>query len=157
MLETFFALDEALAAVEGVRRASDLPLVVSFSFDQGTRTMMGLSPTHVAEAILPLGVAAIGANCGKSLADADVVAAELLDLAGDVPVWVKPNAGVPKIVGDEIVYEAGPTTLAAHVRALRRAGRADRRRLLRLDARARGRDRAPRLGTGAPEPTAPTP
>jgi len=116
VLETFFALDEALAAVEGTRRASDLPLVVSFSFDQGTRTMMGHSPTHVAEAILPLGVAAIGANCGKSLADADIVAAELVDLAGDVPVWIKPNAGVPKIVGDEVVYEAGPTTLAAHVR-----------------------------------------
>jgi len=116
VLETFFALDEALSAIEGTRRATDLPLVVSFSFDQGTRTMMGHSPTHVAEAILPLGVAAIGANCGKSLADADVVAAELVDLAGDVPVWIKPNAGVPKIVGDEVVYEAGPTTLAAHVR-----------------------------------------
>jgi 5-methyltetrahydrofolate--homocysteine methyltransferase len=116
LLETFFSLDEALAAIDGTRQASDLPLVVTFSFDQGTRTMMGHSPTHVAEAILPLGVAAIGANCGKSLADADVVAAEFIDLAGDVPVWIKPNAGVPKIVGDEVVYEAGPTTLAAHVR-----------------------------------------
>ena len=68
------------------------------------------------EAIVPLGVTAIGANCGKSLADADVVAAEFVDLAGDVPVWIKPNAGVPKIVGDQVVYEAGPTMLAAHVR-----------------------------------------
>jgi 5-methyltetrahydrofolate--homocysteine methyltransferase len=117
VLETFFALDEALAAVEGVRRASDLPLVVSFSFDQGTRTMMGLSPTEAAEAVLPLGVAAIGANCGKSLAEADVVVTELLAAAGDVPVWAKPNAGVPKIVGDQILYEAGPADLAAHARA----------------------------------------
>jgi 5-methyltetrahydrofolate--homocysteine methyltransferase len=117
VLETFFALDEALAAVEGVRRASDLPLVVSFSFDQGTRTMMGLSPTQAAEAVLPLGPAAIGANCGKSLAEADVVVAELIAAAGDVPVWAKPNAGVPKIVGDQIVYEAGPEDLAAHARA----------------------------------------
>ena len=117
VLETFFALDEALAAVEGVRRASDLPLVVSFSFDQGTRTMMGLSPTEAAEAVLPLGPAAIGANCGKSLAEADVVVAELLAAAGDVPVWAKPNAGVPKIVADQIVYEAGPEDLAAHARA----------------------------------------
>jgi 5-methyltetrahydrofolate--homocysteine methyltransferase len=116
LLETFFSLDEALAAIEGTRRASDLPLVVTFSFDQGTRTMMGHSPADVAESILPLGVAAIGANCGKSLADADVVAAEFVDLAGDTPVWIKPNAGVPKIVGDRVVYEAGPTTLAAHVR-----------------------------------------
>jgi 5-methyltetrahydrofolate--homocysteine methyltransferase len=116
LLETFFSLDEALAAIEGTRRASDLPLVVTFSFDQGTHTMMGHSPSDVAEAILPLGVAAIGANCGRSLAHADVVAAELIDLAGDVPVWIKPNAGVPKIVGDAIVYEAGPATLAAHLK-----------------------------------------
>src|SRR5438105_12088815 len=53
VLETFFALDEALAAVEGTRRTSELPLVVSFSFDQGTRTMMGLSPADVAEAFVP--------------------------------------------------------------------------------------------------------
>ena len=116
LLETFFSIDEALAAIEGTRRASDLPLVVTFSFDQGTRTMMGHSPADVVEAIVPLGVTAIGANCGKSLADADVVAAEFVDLAGDVPVWIKPNAGVPKIVGDQVVYEAGPTMLAAHVR-----------------------------------------
>jgi 5-methyltetrahydrofolate--homocysteine methyltransferase len=56
LLETFFALDEALAAIEGVRRASGLPLVVSFSFDRGTRTMMGLRPTRVIESMAPLGV-----------------------------------------------------------------------------------------------------
>ncbi len=116
VLETFFALDEGLAAIEGTRRSSDLPLVVSFSFDQGTRTMMGLSPANVVEAVLPLGIAAVGANCGKSLENADIVVAELLDLAGDLPVWAKPNAGVPKIVGDAVVYEAGPTMLAAHAR-----------------------------------------
>ncbi len=116
VLETFFALDEGLAAIEGTQRVSDLPLVVSFSFDQGTRTMMGLSPTQMVEAVVPLGVAAIGANCGKSLDAADTVVAELVAVAGDVPVWAKPNAGVPKIVGDAVVYEADPETLAAHVR-----------------------------------------
>src|SRR5207245_10663063 len=45
-LETFFAHDEAVAAIEGVRRSSALPLVVSFSFDRGPRTMMGLIPTR---------------------------------------------------------------------------------------------------------------
>jgi 5-methyltetrahydrofolate--homocysteine methyltransferase len=116
VLETLFALDEGLAAIEGTQRVSDLPLVVSFSFDQGTRTMMGLSPTQAVEAVVPFGVAAIGANCGKTLGDADTVVAELVAVAGDIPVWAKPNAGVPKIVGDEVVYEADPETLAAHAR-----------------------------------------
>jgi 5-methyltetrahydrofolate--homocysteine methyltransferase len=116
VLETFFALEEALPAIEGVRSASDLPLVVSFSFDRGTHTMMGVSPREVVESVAGLGVAAVGANCGRSLADADAVVDELLDAAGDLPVWAKPNAGVPKMVGDHPVYEADPDLLAAHAR-----------------------------------------
>ena len=115
VLETIFAVEEAVWAVEGVRSATDLPLVVSFSFDMGTRTMMGLSPTDAVAAVAPLGIAAVGANCGRSLADADLVVEELLAAAGDIPVWVKPNAGVPKIVGARVVYEADPEMLAAHV------------------------------------------
>jgi len=115
VLETIFAVEEGIWAVEGIKSASALPLVVSFSFDMGTRTMMGLSPTDAVEAVVPLGIAAVGTNCGRSLADADLVVTEMLAAAGDVPVWVKPNAGVPKIVGSEVVYEAGPETLAEHV------------------------------------------
>lgn len=115
VLETFFSLDEGLWALEGVRSASDLPLVVSYSFDQGTKTMMGLSPTQVVEAFAPLGIAAIGANCGKSLADTDLIVEELVAAAEGLPLWVKPNAGVPRMVGDSVIYDAGPEDLAAHV------------------------------------------
>ena len=116
VLETFFALEEALWAIEGVQSVTDLPLVASFSFDQGTHTMMGVSPTDVVAAVGPLGVAAIGANCGRSLADTDAIVTELLAAAPGLPLWVKPNAGVPRVVGDAVVYEAGPEDLAAHVR-----------------------------------------
>ena len=115
VIETIFAVEEAVWAVEGVQSVTDLPLVVSFSFDMGTRTMMGLSPTDAVAAVVPLGIAAVGTNCGRSLADADLVVTEILGAAGDTPVWVKPNAGVPKIVGAEVVYEAGPEMLAEHV------------------------------------------
>jgi 5-methyltetrahydrofolate--homocysteine methyltransferase len=115
VLETFFSLDEGLWAVEGIRTVSDLPLVVSYSFDQGTRTMMGLTPTQVVEAFAPLGVTAIGANCGKSLDETDRIVDELLDAAGDLPLWVKPNAGVPRMVRDEVVYDAGPDDMARHL------------------------------------------
>jgi methionine synthase I (cobalamin-dependent) len=115
VLETFFALDEGLWAVEGVQSATDLPLVVSYSFDQGTKTMMGLSPSEVVQAFVPLGVAAVGANCGRSLADTDAIVDELLEAASGFPLWVKPNAGVPRVVGDLVVYDADPDDLARHV------------------------------------------
>ena len=117
VLETFFALEEALWAIEGAQSVTDLPLVASFSFDQGTHTMMGVSPTDVVAAVEPLGVAALGANCGRSLADTDAIVTELLAVAPGIPLWIKPNAGVPHVVGDAVVYEAGPEDLAAHVRA----------------------------------------
>jgi 5-methyltetrahydrofolate--homocysteine methyltransferase len=116
VLETFFALEEALWAIEGVQEATDLPLVASFSFDQGTHTMMGVSPTDVVAAVEPLGVAALGANCGRSLRDTDAIVTEFLAAAPTLPLWVKPNAGVPRIVGDAVVYDADPKMLAEHVR-----------------------------------------
>ncbi len=121
VLETFFALEEALWAVDGIRSVTELPLIISFSFDQGTRTMMGLSPADVVAAFEPLGVAAIGANCGRSLEDNDVVVREFIQ-ATSVPVWIKPNAGVPKVIGDTVVYEADPATLAAHIADYARQG-----------------------------------
>jgi methionine synthase I (cobalamin-dependent) len=116
VLETFFALEEALWAIEGVQSVSALPLVAAFSFDQGTHTMMGISPAEVVAAVEPLGLAAVGANCGRSLEDTDTIVEEFLAAGRAVPLWVKPNAGVPKIIGDKVVYEADPETLAAHVR-----------------------------------------
>ena len=121
VLETFFALEEALWAVEGIRGVTDLPLIVSFSFDQGTRTMMGIGPADVVRAFEPLGVAAIGANCGRSLQDNDIVVHEFLQ-ATSLPVWIKPNAGVPQVRGDTVVYPADPDTLAAHVADYARQG-----------------------------------
>ena len=114
LLETFFALEEALAAIDGIRRISTLPLVVSFSFDQGTHTMMGLSPTKMVEALRPLGVAAIGANCGRSLADMERVVAELAALDAGIPMWIKPNAGLPRMVGELARYDTGPAEMAEY-------------------------------------------
>ena len=122
LLETFFALDEAIAAIEGVRRATTLPLVVTFSFDQGTRTMMGLSPTTMMNAISSLGVAAIGANCGRSLDDMEKVVNELAGVNAGIPLWIKPNAGLPRMDGDVARYETTPQTMAAFTERFIAAG-----------------------------------
>jgi 5-methyltetrahydrofolate--homocysteine methyltransferase len=122
VLETFFALDEALWAAEAVQEITDLPLVTSFSFDQGTRTMMGLSAADVVAAVAPLGVAALGANCGRSLDDTAVIAAEFAATGTSVPLWIKPNAGVPQVTADGVVYPEGPESFGAKVAALAGTG-----------------------------------
>jgi 5-methyltetrahydrofolate--homocysteine methyltransferase len=122
LLETFFALEEAVAAVEGIRRVTALPLVVSFSFDQGTRTMMGVSPAAMVKAIVPLGVAAIGANCGRSLEDMARVVDELASQDAGVPLWIKPNAGLPRMDGDVARYDTTPETMASFAERFMEAG-----------------------------------
>lgn len=122
VLETFFALDEALWAAEAIRSVTELPLVVSFSFDQGTRTMMGLSPADVTTAVEPLGVTALGANCGRSLKDTARLVSEFIDAGLATPLWVKPNAGVPKVVAGGVVYPEDPESFAACVGELAKRG-----------------------------------
>ena len=122
LLETFFALEEAIAAIDGIRRVTALPLVVSFSFDQGTRTMMGLSPSAMVKAVSPLGVAAIGANCGRSLDDMEKVVMELAALKAGVPLWIKPNAGLPRMDGDVARYDTTPETMAVFAERFMDAG-----------------------------------
>ncbi len=122
LLETFFALEEAQAAIEGVQRATNLPLVVSFSYDQGTRTMMGLAPAQVVQAIAPLGVAAIGANCGKTLDAMEKIVAEMRAQNSGVPLWSKPNAGLPRMIGDVASYDVGPREMGEYAQKYIAAG-----------------------------------
>ena len=76
--------------------------------------MMGLSPTRMVEAIGPLGVAAIGANCGKSLDSMEAVVTEISRLDCGIPLWVKPNAGLPRMDGDVARYDTTPETMAEY-------------------------------------------
>jgi 5-methyltetrahydrofolate--homocysteine methyltransferase len=115
VLETFFALDEALWAAEAVRAVTSLPLVVSFSFDQGTKTMMGLSPADVTAATSSLDLAAVGANCGRSLADTAQLVAEFRQADLATPLWVKPNAGVPQVLDGGVVYPEDPESFSTQV------------------------------------------
>jgi 5-methyltetrahydrofolate--homocysteine methyltransferase len=115
VLETFFTLEEALWAAEAVGAVTDLPLVMSFSFDQGTKTMMGLSPADVTAATEGVEVAALGANCGRSMQDTARLVSEFLDAGSSHPLWIKPNAGVPRVTGGGVVYPEDPASFAEQV------------------------------------------
>jgi 5-methyltetrahydrofolate--homocysteine methyltransferase len=115
LLETFFALDEGLWAVEGIRSVTDLPVAVCFSFDQGTRTMMGLSPTELVRATESLGLVALGANCGRSLDDTALLVEEFIEAGLSVPLWIKPNAGVPQVTAAGVVYPETPESFSARL------------------------------------------
>ena len=108
VIETQFDMSEATNAIRGVRSVTTLPLVVSFSYDMGTRTMMGLEAGNVARDLTALGVDVIGVNCGKSL-DENLANLKAARAATTLPIWMKPNAGLPRMTGvNESIYDVTP-------------------------------------------------
>jgi len=97
VIETQFDLNEATAAVSGVRSVDrEIPLVCSFSYDRGTRTMMGVRPETMAEQIGAMEVDVLGVNCGRSLEE-NLEVLKQLRQSTDLPLWFKPNAGMPEM------------------------------------------------------------
>ena len=108
VIETQFDLGEATAAFEGARSVTDLPIIVSFSFDMGTNTMMGLKAAQVAKEVTALGADLVGVNCGRSL-DENLVNLQEMRAATHLPLWMKPNAGLPRMTDDDIaIYDVTP-------------------------------------------------
>ena len=114
LIETMFAFEETTPAFEGAKSATDLPIVVSFSYDRGVRSMMGVKPKDVIKKYSEMGAAVVGANCGTTLENMELVVKEYAETLPDFPLWVKPNAGVPHMdIETELgVYDMGPGDMA---------------------------------------------
>ncbi len=123
LLETFADLDELRAAIAAAK-ATGLPVVASLVFDSGPardRTMMGVTPEKAAAAVIEAGADAVGANCGNGI-DRYIPICRRLRAATDRPIWIKPNAGLPELVGGRPVYRTAPEDFAARTLDLVAAG-----------------------------------
>jgi 5-methyltetrahydrofolate--homocysteine methyltransferase len=107
LVETMSDLGEAKAAIEGARRVTNLPIFCTFSFDTHGRTMMGLRPAKAAREIGPL-ADGVGANCGRDPAEFVAFLQAMCQAAPDATLWAKPNAGLPRVEADQVVYDATP-------------------------------------------------
>jgi 5-methyltetrahydrofolate--homocysteine methyltransferase len=118
LIETMFALEEATAAFEGARSVTDLPVVVSFSYDRGMRTMMGVKPKDVIKRYSEMGAVMVGANCGTTLENMETIVKEYVATMPNVPLWVKPNAGVPHmdVESEQGVYDMRPEDMGVYAR-----------------------------------------
>jgi len=123
LIETMIDVAEArIAAAAALQTA--LPVVVSFVYDSGKnhdRTIMGATPEQVATALVSEGVQAIGANCGVGAREYIPICKRLV-AACSLPVWMKPNAGLPEIVGGVAKYLTTPEEFAGAAKELANAG-----------------------------------
>ncbi|MFH1747879.1 MAG: homocysteine S-methyltransferase family protein [Planctomycetota bacterium] len=124
VLETFSELTEILVALQAVRDASGLPVIASMSFDSGaqrTRTMMGAPAEDCAAALDDAGADIVGCNCGSGISTFLPIVVALRG-ATELPLWVKPNAGLPELEDGRAVWKQTPEEFASYVPTLLDAG-----------------------------------
>lgn len=125
-IETFMALDEALLAVRAVKENTRLEVICTFTYNKiaedAYRTMMGVSPTQMAEAVLEAGADIIGTNCGNGPRDMIGIVKELRAAAPGVPIIVQANAGAPIHHDGVDVFPETPEDMAGVVGDLMAAG-----------------------------------
>jgi len=123
VVETMSDLEEARLAVAAAH-ATGLPVVASMVFDSGKerdRTMMGTTVEEMAAGLAAAGADVIGANCGLG-AEGCIPIARRLKAATRLPVWMKPNAGLPVMTGGKATYRTTPEEFAAQAALLAEAG-----------------------------------
>ena len=125
-IETFAAIDEATLAVKAARENTRLEVIVTFTFErtrQGEyRTMMGVSPAEMAQAMLAAGAHIVGTNCGNGMERMADIVRELRQAAPQTPILVHANAGMPVNVGGQDVFPETPDLMARHAVAVVKAG-----------------------------------
>lgn len=123
LIETMSDPAEASQALAAAR-ATGLPVIVSFAFESGKnrdRTMTGATPEQAARRMIDEGADAVGANCGVGIAEY-VPVCRRLRAATPLPLWIKPNAGMPEMEDGRAVYRTSPEQFASFVPALIEAG-----------------------------------
>jgi 5-methyltetrahydrofolate--homocysteine methyltransferase len=122
-IETMSDLAEAKLAV-ATAKETGLPVVACMTFDSGAqhdRTMMGVTPEQAAEQLTSAGADVIGANCGQGIAGYTPICARL-HAATNLPIWIKANAGLPRMADGKAVYDQTPEDFASFVPQLVQAG-----------------------------------
>lgn len=124
-VETMSSLTEALQAVRAAKENTTLPVICTFTFEQGAkgfRTMMGLRPDRAAREAAAAGAGIVGANCGNGIAGMVEITRQMRAAVPGVPILIHANAGAPVVEGGKTVFKETPEYMASRVPELIAAG-----------------------------------
>ncbi len=121
VIETMNDSYETKAALLAAKENSDLPVIVTNAYGEDGKLMTGATPDAMVALLEGMGVDALGANCSLGPEQLMGIAERLLESAS-VPVVLKPNAGLPKVVGDKTVFDVNPQEFAQTLGDIVRSG-----------------------------------
>jgi len=123
LIETMTSLSEARIAAAAALETG-LPVVVSFFFDPGVgprKHGTDATPESAAEILTRDGVHGIGANCGFGVREF-IPLCKRMARSSPLPIWIKPNAGLPEIVQGRATYPITSAEFARSAAELAEAG-----------------------------------
>lgn len=122
VVETMMSLSEARAALIAAKEVSDLPVMVTMTFEEDGRTLFGTDARTAAIVLESLGAAAIGANCSTGPAQMKHIISEMVSVT-NIPIIAKPNAGLPALdEAGNTCYDMDADTFAREMQVLVDAG-----------------------------------
>jgi len=126
VIETMTDLEEACIAVKAATENTACEVICTMTFDKilsgEFRTMMGISPSEMTEALVAEGASVIGANCGNGIADMIGIVEEIRRVNAQIPVLIHANAGMPKYCDGETSFPETPGDMASRVKDIVKAG-----------------------------------
>lgn len=126
VIETMTALDEAEIAVKAAKENTNCVVICTMTFDRMAngefRTMMGVSPAEMVEALKTAGVHVLGANCSNGIEGMISITEEIRRVDKEIPVLIHANAGLPVLQGTCTVFPESPEMMAGHAKRLAKAG-----------------------------------
>lgn len=123
VVETMMSLAETRAAVIAIKEICDLPVMVSMTYNEDGRTLYGTDPETAIVVLQSLGVDMIGTNCSTGPKEMVEILKKMRPYA-NVPLFAKPNAGLPELVDGETVYQMTPEEFASYGVELVKSGAA---------------------------------
>ena len=121
IIETMMSLADARAAVLAVKAVSGKPVFVTFTCDERGKTVTGTDAATALTVMQSMGADAFGLNCS---AGPEEMLKQLQRISGlaKIPLIAKPNAGLPKVVDGETVYDCTPEEFVSFVPDMLRCG-----------------------------------
>jgi 5-methyltetrahydrofolate--homocysteine methyltransferase len=125
-IETMSAIDEACLAIRAAHESTGLEIVCTFTFEKTLsgeyRTMMGVSPAEMVQAVKEAGASVIGTNCGNGFDQMIDIVKEIRIIDPSTPILVHANAGKPLYQDGKTVFPETPEMMAAKVQDLINSG-----------------------------------
>ena len=115
ILETFRDLNEIGAAIDAVRRVSDLPVIAQMTTEEDGNTLDGTPPERFAPELERRGATVIGVNCAVGPAPM-LETIERMTAVTRLKLSAQPNAGRPRDVEGRNLYLCSPEYMASYAR-----------------------------------------